>query len=211
MPPMHQVNSSFTPDLRDFTGCRCRMTLDSITSTRLRLVPGMPCRKKEFHTCDRVRPFHVRLIMRPPCGSTGAACRCAASSQGQEGFGVRPLPLLLLILLRLVDQDLAVVREHDTIALERARRRTLEVDAGDVEAAAVAGALELLLVGQPVRRAAEMGAGGREDVEALLVAHDPHAVLFLEALVDDADRELLGKADLERRRRLEEDVREHEA
>jgi hypothetical protein len=33
------------PLLRIFTGCRCRKTFVITTSTRLRLVSGMPCRK----------------------------------------------------------------------------------------------------------------------------------------------------------------------
>jgi hypothetical protein len=44
------------------------MTFDIITSTRLRFVLGIPCRKKEFQTCDLTRPFHMRLSMVPPRG-----------------------------------------------------------------------------------------------------------------------------------------------
>ena len=44
---MHQVNFSRMPLLRIFTGCRWRKTLLMTTSTRLRLLAGIPCRKIE--------------------------------------------------------------------------------------------------------------------------------------------------------------------
>src|SRR5439155_26934647 len=93
----------------------------------------------------------------------------------QKRLGVFPLALLLLELPGLVDEELPVVRERDAVALERPRRRAFEVDAGRVEAGAVAGALELAVRLEPVRGAAEMGAGGRQREEAGGVAHDPHA------------------------------------
>ena len=65
----------------------------------------------------------------------------------------------------LVDEDLAVVGEHDARALERPRRRSFEVDPGRPEAAAVTRALELVLRRQEVRRAAQMRARGDEGVE----------------------------------------------
>ena len=65
-----------------------------------------------------------------------------------------------------------------------------------VEPAAVAGALELVLGGQPVRRAAEVGADGDERVEALRVADDPHAEGVLPARVDLAHVYSLGKPTL---------------
>ena len=47
---MHQVNFRRMPLLRIFTGCRWRKTLVMTTSTRLRLVLGMPCRKIELQS-----------------------------------------------------------------------------------------------------------------------------------------------------------------
>src|SRR5207249_5096369 len=66
---------------------------------------------------------------------------------------ITPLASLVMELLRLVDDDLAVGDvDEDLGALERARGRTFEVDAGLVVAAAVAGALELVLRREPVGR-----------------------------------------------------------
>src|SRR4051812_7865704 len=93
----------------------------------------------------------------------------------QKGVGLAPLALFLLELHRLVHQDLAVVREHDARALEGPGRRAFEVDSGHVEAAAVAGTLELVLGRQPVGRAAEVRADRDQRVEASGLAHDPDA------------------------------------
>src|ERR1700756_1042289 len=40
------------PLLRTETGCRCRKTFVSITTTRLRRSRGAGCRKMLFHTCE---------------------------------------------------------------------------------------------------------------------------------------------------------------
>src|ERR1700730_9000862 len=76
-----------------------------------------------------------------------------------EGFLIVPLTKFLLELLTLIDQELAVVRNADAPALQRPRRRSLEVNARDLEAAAVTRAFELLFSLQPVGSAAEMRAG----------------------------------------------------
>src|SRR5207302_554139 len=55
-----------------------------------------------------------------------------------ERLGVGPLAALELELLALVHDDLAVVADADAPALQRPGGGALEVDAGDVEAAAVA-------------------------------------------------------------------------
>jgi hypothetical protein len=44
---MHHVNFSRMPLLRILTGCRWRKTLVMTTSTRLRFVAGIPCRKMD--------------------------------------------------------------------------------------------------------------------------------------------------------------------
>src|SRR4051794_35650094 len=114
-------------------------------------------------------------------------------------------------LLRLIDDELAVGRiDVDLGPLERTGGRALEVDARAVVAAAVAGALELVLRREPVRRTPEVGTHGDERVHDLLGAHDPDAVLLFPALVDLADGVVGGLAGLELLDRLEEDVREHE-
>src|SRR5207249_4222605 len=83
-------------------------------------------------------------------------------SQQNVRIGIVPLAELALELARLVDDDLAVLGLADGVALQRPRRRALEVDAGDLEAGAVAGALELLLAVQPVGGAAQVRAGGAQ-------------------------------------------------
>src|SRR5438067_1775545 len=151
------------PLWRTDTGCRCRKTLVSMTTTRLRRSRGAGWRKMLFQTCE--------LRMKSPTDTGGslagvtAACGLASRAKPQaagdfshldERLGVAPLAAFLLELLALVDDNLAVVADADAPALQRARGRALEVDAADVEARAVAGALELLLALQPVRRAAQM-------------------------------------------------------
>src|SRR5262245_31042715 len=106
----------------------------------------------------------------------------------QEGAGLRPVALLVEVLDALVDDELAVLGLGHGQALEGPRRGTLEVDPGLVEAAAVAGALELVLGGEPARRAAEVGALGEQRVDPLVVADDPYALVFLELLAHLTDR-----------------------
>src|SRR5262249_13021378 len=94
------------------------------------------------------------------------------ASRGRSGrnkaIGIRPLSQLLLEFLALVDDDLAVVGQGDLESLQRPGRRALEVDPGDIEAAAVARALELLLAGQPVGRAAQVRADRLDGVDDIL-------------------------------------------
>src|SRR5215469_18518128 len=118
------------PLLRTLTGCRWRKTLVSMTTTRLRRSRGAGWRKMLFQTCE--------LRMKSPTDM-------GASLHLDERLGVAPLAALLLELLAHVHDDLAVLADADGPALQRARRRPPEVDAGDVDAGAVAGALELLL------------------------------------------------------------------
>ena len=58
---MHHVNFSRMPLLRIFTGCRCRKTLVMTTSTRLRFVDGMPCRKIDRQIWVSVMYSQVRV------------------------------------------------------------------------------------------------------------------------------------------------------
>src|SRR6185295_14542771 len=160
------------PDFFTLIGCRWSTTLPSMARARLRLSVGMPTRKMDFQICDLVTLLDRLPIMSPLSWSGGR----------DEGVGVFPLAQLPLELLRLVDDDLAVVRaDEDAGALGRPRSRPLEVDAALVVAAAVARALELVLRLQPRRRAAEMGADGDQRVDPPLVVDDPHPVLVDEA------------------------------
>ena len=92
----------------------------------------------------------------------------SGGSGRDEAIRVGPLTQLLLELLALVDHDLAVVGERDLEPLQGPRRGALEVDPGDVEAAAVARAFEFLLGGQPVGRAAQVRADRLERVDDIL-------------------------------------------
>src|SRR5262249_13550666 len=136
------------------TGCRCRNTFDSITSTRLRSLSTRPCRKIDVHACVSVSQFQKRV----PTPSFGATVLVSAMSRLHERLGVGPLPELVLELPRLVHQDLSVVGQDDARALERPRRRTLEVDSREPEAAAVARTLELAFRREVVRCAPQMRA-----------------------------------------------------
>ena len=86
--------------------------------------------------------------------------RGSGRSSRNEAIGVGPLAQLLLEPLALVDDDLAVVGERDLEPLQGPGGRALEIDPGDIEAAAVAGTFEFLLAGQPVGRAAQVRADG---------------------------------------------------
>src|SRR5215212_8354989 len=194
------------PDFLTLIGCRWSTTLPSMASARLRLSVGMPTRKMDFQTC-----VLVMLLDRLPIMSPLSFQALSESGGRDEGVGIFPLAQLPLELLRLVDDDLAVVRaDEDAGALERPGGRTLEVDAALVVAAAVARALELVLGVEPRRRAAEVGADGDQGVDPPLVVDDPHPVLVDETGVHHARREVLGLADLEAGRRLEQHVGEHE-
>src|SRR5262249_20988784 len=108
---------------------------------------------------DRFWPMADRRTNPILCHLSSAICHPGPSrSDRDEAIRVEPLLQLFLELLALIPDDLAVVCQADFEPLQRPGRRPLEVHSGDVEPAAVAGALELLLPGQPVRRAPQMGA-----------------------------------------------------
>src|SRR5581483_12425090 len=88
-----------------------------------------------------------------------------------------------LELAALVHDDLAALVDADGPALQGARGGAFKVDAADVEAAAVTGALELLLALQPVGRTAQVRTGGAQRVDDAAVANHP-AVAVLEAPAD---------------------------
>src|SRR5437867_9690435 len=99
-----------------------------------------------------------------------ASYRVSSARIPEESVRVIPLTLLLLILLVLVDEDLAVIAEDDLVPLQRAGRRAFEVDPRWIETAPVAGAFELVLGREPVRSAAEVRARRGEGVDPLLGA-----------------------------------------
>src|SRR5439155_17105822 len=129
----------------------------------------------------------------------------------EERARLGPLALLVEVLDALVDEQLSVLGPRDPQPLEGARRRSLEVDAGLVEAAPVARALELVLGREPARRAAEVRALGEDRVEPRLGTDDPDALVLLELLAHLADRVVGGQPGLERRRRGEQHARERRA
>src|SRR5262245_16406500 len=129
----------------------------------------------------------------------------------QERARLGPVALLVEVLDALVDEDLPVLGLGDAEPLERARRGALEVDAGLVEAAAVARTFELVLGGEPARRATQVGALGEQRVEALLGADDPDALVLLELLAHLTDRDVLRVPRLEGRGRRDEHAREGRA
>src|SRR5436309_13747891 len=69
-------------------------------------------------------------------------------------------------------------------AIHGTRRRSFKVDAFAVVAAAVAGALELVFAGLPIRRAAEMRAASVDDKHAIGRAVHPDRIFLLQFGVD---------------------------
>src|SRR5437762_4096718 len=126
---------------------------------------------------ERIELTMPMTAMTTPTSSASASGTVTASSKTrsvtvslrlcfQKRFRVDPLPQLFLEVATLVDQNLAVIGQHDARAFERARRRAFEVDAAQVVAAAVARTLELVFRRQVVRRAPEMRADRDERIEA---------------------------------------------
>src|SRR5574337_524892 len=111
----------------------------------------------------------------------------------------------------LVDHKLPVVAQRDLDPLQRPRSRTLEVDPGLAETAAVAGAFKLVLRIQPVRGTAEMRADRKERVKSIRLVDDPDALFLFPPFADGSDRVFLRRTGLEDRDRLEEYPGEHKA
>src|SRR5512136_3115071 len=100
IPPMHHVKRSRTACRRTFEGCRWSQMLPDTIRMRLRGVSSYPCRKMEVQTWDSVTE---RLI----------SSHFVIGSHLEEGAGLVPLPLLVEVLHRLVDHDLAVLGLRD--------------------------------------------------------------------------------------------------
>src|SRR6266566_1060851 len=103
---------------------------------------------------------------------------------------------------RSVHDDLSVRRELDVGPIHRPGRWTFEVDPFAVVAAAVAGALEFVFAGLPIRGAAEMRAARINNKEAIGSAVHPDAVFLLKLAVH-AKRVIGRIPDLKNRGRLE--------
>src|ERR1700730_5480783 len=114
-----------------------------------------------------------------------------------------------LIEARSVDDDLAVGRQRHVRTIHRARRGALEIYAFAVVAAAVAGALEFVFAGFPVRRAAEMRAARVDDENAVGRAVDPDTIFLLPVGVH-AERVVGGIANFENCGRFEQRARKEE-
>src|SRR5687768_1245309 len=91
-------------------------------------------------------------------------------------------------------------------ALERARRRALEVHAPEriaAESRSVTRTLELVLGRQPARRASEMRADRKQtDERSIRLADNPDPLLVLELFADRARNEVVRESSLEDRRLL---------
>src|SRR5262245_63621424 len=94
--------------------------------------------------------------------------------------------------------------------IHRPRRRTLEVDAFRIVAAAVAWTLELVFAGLPIRRATQVRANGRDHEDAFRIANDPDTVRVLKFSID-AEAEVGWIPDCERCFRLEKSTRKEES
>src|SRR5688572_6612516 len=172
---MHHVNDSLMPLRRTATGWRWRNTLDMMAMTRVRRSRGTPWRKIAFQSWElRTQlsgPVIKPMFPRPLLSSTGkrsgfslllcvsASLRLCGSltSYGNKAVRIVPLPEFLPEDPALVDHQKAVFDSYGE-ALQGPGGGAFEVDAVDVVPRAVAGALELLVAGQPARHAAQVGA-----------------------------------------------------
>src|SRR5438128_2179989 len=120
------------PLLRADTGCRCRNTLVSITTTRLRRSRGAGWRKMLFQTwelrmkspTDIAVARRVRRVcddapnQRPTPGCVVADSTHPTNSHLDIRFRVVPLPQLFLELHAFVDDELAIVADADGPAFQ---------------------------------------------------------------------------------------------
>src|SRR2546429_8166558 len=107
------------PLCRTDTGCRCRKTLVSMTTTRLRRSRGAGWRKILFQTCElrmksptdtggSLADRRAGGVSPPVHGATGGFTPPARRGLHlDERLGVAPLAAFLLELLALIDDNLA--------------------------------------------------------------------------------------------------------
>src|ERR1700722_5013338 len=119
------------------------------------------------------------------------------------------LPLRPLIEPRGIHNNLPVGRQLHVRAVHGSRRWSLKINSFAVITAAVARALELVLAGFPVRRAAKVRAAGVDHKHPVGSAIDPYAKFLLELSVH-TQRKLRGITDLENAVRFEKSARQKE-
>src|SRR5262245_43754153 len=202
------------PLLRTETGCRCRKTLVSITTTRLRRSRGAGWRKMLFQTCEVF--IQSPIAMLTPNQKEDGFQICATSSlQKDVRIRVVPLSQLFLELAGLVHHDLAVVGLLDGITLERPRRGAFEVHARHAEATAVAGAFELLVAFEPVGITAQVradrGQGVNDVAVAVVASADYPRAQLLELVIDLVLFIAVDVTGLEGAGRLREDIGEEKS
>ena len=83
-----------------------------------------------------------------------------------------------------VDNQLPILAEDNLKAIQWPRRRTFEIHAALVKAAAEAGTFEFFLCGEPARSAAQMRTLGKQRVYPFIFANNPHAVVLFELFTD---------------------------
>src|SRR5437899_1785442 len=115
-----------------------------------------------------------------------------------------------LIEARSIHDNLAIWSQLDIRAVHGTRRGAFEVHAFAVIAAAVAGTLEFVFAGLPVRCAAKVRATCINNEHAIRRAVYPNAV-FLLPLGIHSERVVGGIADFENRGRLKERTRKEKA
>src|SRR5258705_8775141 len=98
------------PLLRTETGCKCRNTFVSMTTTRLRRSRGAGWRKMLFQTCELRMKSPMDIVL-------------TLDLNQQIRIRVVPLAEFLLELARLVDDDHAFVGLANGVAFERPRSR----------------------------------------------------------------------------------------
>src|SRR5262249_33607964 len=109
---------------------------------------------------------------------------------------LRTLALGPRVKMAQIHLNLAVGCKFHVRAIHGTRRRTLEVDAFRVVAAAMARALELVFAGLPIGRAAQMRADRRDHENALGILHHPDAMVLLKFGIH-AESEVGRKSDFE--------------
>src|SRR6202021_3662801 len=95
-------------------------------------------------------------------------------------------------------------------AVHGAGGRALEVDSFTVVPAAVAGTLEFVFAGLPIRRASQMGAACIDHEQAIRRAIDPDAIFLLELGID-AEREFGRVTNLKNGVRFKQSARKEKA
>jgi len=89
------------------------------------------------------------------------------------------MPISATPMVAAVDHELPVFPHADPEAIQRARRGPFEIESGLKKTTAVARALELVFGRLPAGRASQMGAFGKNRIDARFLAHDPNPLFLL--------------------------------